>query len=118
MKDIDKSVDHYKMRKELADGFRDEMRGHNERRVTMQGNIQQLERDKAELEVKLNRLQDQYREAEKIKNEISTKELKLAELKRNREDLEAEITRVLTCSAVELKNEIEKFQITKVIWLS
>ena len=114
MKHIENLVERFKERKEQADGFRDELDGYNERKVSLLEDIQQLERDKIELESQFKRLKDQQEEGEKMKNEISTKKLKLEELKRNREDLEREITSVISDSEDELKNQIEKFQMTKV----
>ena len=80
----------------------------------MQSDVLQLERDKTELDAKLKRCQDQYREAEKIKNDIATTQLKLEELERNRKDLESDISRLLNSDAKEIEREIQKFERTKV----
>lgn len=114
MKDIDKTVEQYKMRKEMADEYREEVRRHTERKTKMQSDVLQLERDKTELDAKLKRCQDQYREAEKIKNDIATTQLKLEELERNRKDLESDISRLLNSDAKEIEREIQKFERTKV----
>ena len=114
MKDIDKTVEQYKMRKEMADEYREEVRRHTERKTKMQSDVLQLERDKTELDAKLKRCQDQNREAEKIKNDIATTQLKLEELERNRKDLESDISRLLNSDAKEIEREIQKFERTKV----
>ena len=76
--------------------------------------MRQLQQDKAELEAKLKQSMDQYREAERIKTEIQNKKTRMAELERNRQDLESDITRVITASVEELEKEIQQFQMTKV----
>lgn len=115
MKSIEASVERYKMRKDQADEFREEVRSKNERRAALEADMEEIQRDKAELEANHKKAMDQYREAERIKNEINNKKRHLEELNRNRSDLEADITQLLSVGIEELKSEIEKFQLTKVI---
>ena len=79
--------------------------------------MQQLELDKIELEIKVRDGQEKNRAAEKLKSDIQAKKLRLDELERIKRDLESDITQIISASEEELKSEIEKFQLTKVITL-
>lgn len=114
MKDIEKTVERYKIRKDQADEFRRDARRFAERKSALDENMQQLELDKVELETKVKDGHEKYRAAEKLKSDIQAKKLRLDELERNKRDLESDITRIICASVEELEREIEKFQLTKV----
>lgn len=114
MKDIERMVDNYKMRKDQADEFRQDARRLAERRSALDADMSKLEREKAELEVKVKEGYDKHRAAEKVRADIQAKRLRQEELERNRHDLESDITRIISASIEELEREIEKFQLSKV----
>jgi len=114
MKDIEKLVELFKIRKEQAEEYRDNVRRQTERKNELEAEIQQLSKERTELEMSLKRANDRYREADEIKLEIQKKQIRLEELERNRQELESEITRIVSSSVVELEKEIQKFQLTKV----
>jgi len=114
MKDIEKTVERYKIRKDQADEFRKDARRFAERKSALDENMQQLELDKVELETKVKDGHEKYRAAEKLKSDIQGKKTRLDELERNKRDLESDITRIISASVEELEREIEKFQLTKV----
>lgn len=115
MKSIESSVERYKMRKDQADEYREDLRRQSEKKESLEKDMNEIQKDKTELEEKYNKARDQYREAERIKGEINNKKRRLEELERNRADLESDITRLLSVGIEELKREIEKFELTKVL---
>ena len=115
MKDIEKMVDRYKMQNDQAEEFHNDQRRHSERKASLEAEMEQLQKNKTELDAKLKQSMDQYREAEKTKGEIQRKKVRMEELERNRHDLESDITRVIAASVEDLEREIKRFQMTKVI---
>ena len=114
IKDIERGVEHFKMLKEQAEGFQTDVRKQTERKTNLEKEMEQMEKEKQDLEAKLKEFHEKYREAEKVEQDIRTKKMRLEELERNRADVEAEITRMMNCSADELEEEMKKFQSTKV----
>ena len=114
MSKIENLVDQSKMRKEQAEEHRENARRQTERKNELEAEIQQLSKDRVELENSLKHANDQYREADQVKIEIQKKQARLDELERNRKELESDISRILSSSLDELHLEIQKFQLTKV----
>ena len=103
-----------KMLKEQADSWRLDVEKQSERKTKLKIEMTQLENEMLNLETKLKQLRNKNREAEKVKQEVQYKELRLEELKRNQRDLESEITHRLPCDEALLQEDINKFQLTKV----
>ena len=116
MKDIEKSVEHFKIRKEQAEEYRENVRRQTDRKNKLEAEIQQLLTERDELEKNLKHAHDRYREADQVKIEIQKKQTRLEELERNRLELESDISRIISSSVDELEKEIQKFQLTKVSW--
>ena len=114
MKDIEKSVEHFKIRKEQAEEYRENIRRQTDRKNELETEIQQLSKERVELEKSLKHANDQYREADEIKIEIRKKQTRLEELERNRLELESDISRIISSTVDELEKDIQKFQFTKV----
>ena len=102
------------MLKEQADSCRSDVEKQSERKAKLEIEMAQLEGEMRDLETKLEQLHAKHREADKVKQDVHNKKLRLDELKRNRRDLESEITRRLPCDETLLEEEIQKFQLTKV----
>lgn len=114
MLSIKGSVERFKIRKDQADECQEDARRQAERKATLEADMEEIQKDKAELDAKYKQAMDQYREADRVKNEINSKKRRLEELERNRADLESDITQLLSVGIEELEREIEKFQLTKV----
>lgn len=118
MKDIERTVDHYKTRKELVEECREDKRRLSERKAKYEADIQQLQKNKTDLEVKYKQYMDQYKETEKLRGDIQTNKNRLEELERNRHELESDITQPITASVEELERVIQQFQSTKVRFIT
>ena len=103
----------YKMRKDQADEFRADARRKSEMSTKKESDIRQLEKDKTDLDTKINEAYVKHRQAQKIRSDEQSKKQRLEELERNKMELEAEITVILDITVDELNREIEKYQLTK-----